>query len=322
MDLIAFFTDLQNLLSIGVGVLVFATLVTVMSSMTQGAQLEGRMKAVAVRREELRRRSREAIVRNAQGGLRHTDDGFKKRVVERLNLSKLLEDPKVADKMAQAGFRGPRPLTTFYFFRFATPFVFLSVAVFYFYVLGVMDLPSMSRLALTVMAAGFGFYAPNLFLENRIAKRRTSIMQAFPDALDLMLICVESGMSVDAAVAKVSQEIGGRSIELAEEMSLLSAELSYLPERRMAYEGMSRRTNHPGVKAVMTSMIQSEQYGTPLGTALRVMAKENRDLRLSAAEKKAASLPAKLTVPMILFFLPVLFIVILGPAIIKIQDSM
>ena len=113
MDLIAFFTDMQNLLSIAVGVLVFATLVTVFGSMTQGAQLEGRMKAVAVRREELRRRSREAIVRNTQGGLRHTDDGFKKRVVERLNLTKLLEDPKVADKMAQAGFRGPRPLTTF-----------------------------------------------------------------------------------------------------------------------------------------------------------------------------------------------------------------
>ena len=239
MDLIAFFTDMQNLLSIAVGVLVFATLVTVFGSMTQGAQLEGRMKAVAVRREELRRRSREAIVRNTQGGLRHTDDGFKKRVVERLNLTKLLEDPKVADKMAQAGFRGPRPLTTFYFFRFATPFVFLSVAIFYFYVLGVMDLPSMSRLALTVMAAGIGFYAPNLYLENRIAKRKTSIMQAFPDALDLMLICVESGMSVDAAIAKVSQEIGGRSIELAEELSQLSAELSYLPDRRLAYEGMS-----------------------------------------------------------------------------------
>ena len=129
-------------------------------------------------------------------------------------------------------------------------------------------------------------------------------------------------MSVDAAINKVSQEIGGRSIDLAEELSLLSAELSYLPDRRLAYEGMSRRTNHPGVKAVMTSMIQSEQYGTPLGTALRVMAKENRDLRLAAAEKKAAALPAKLTVPMILFFLPVLFIVILGPAIIKIQDTM
>jgi tight adherence protein C len=143
---------------------------------------------------------------------------------------------------------------------------------------------------------------------------------AFPDTLDLLLICVESGMSIEAAIQKVSQEIGGASIELAEELTLLTAELSYLPERRMAYEGLSKRTNHPGIRSVTTAMIQAEKYGTPLGAALRVMAKENRDMRLAQAEKKAAQLPAKLTVPMILFFLPVLFIVILGPAIIKVQD--
>jgi tight adherence protein C len=147
-------------------------------------------------------------------------------------------------------------------------------------------------------------------------------MQAFPDALDLLLICVEAGMSIEAAIQKVSQEIGGSSIDLAEELTLLSAELSYLPDRRMAYEGLARRTNHPGVKSVATAMTQAETYGTPLGAALRTMAKENREMRLSAAEKKAAALPAKLTVPMILFFLPVLFIVILTPAIISIQDTM
>jgi hypothetical protein len=136
-----------------------------------------------------------------------------------------------------------------------------------------------------------------------------------------MLICVESGMSIEAAIAKVGAEVGGASIELAEELSLLTAELSYLPERRLAYEGLAKRTNHPGIRSVVTAMIQAERYGTPLGSALRVMAKENRDLRLSAAEKKAAALPAKLTVPMILFFLPVLFIVIMGPAIMKIQDA-
>jgi len=175
---------------------------------------------------------------------------------------------------------------------------------------------------MVVMAAGVGFYAPNIYLKNMIDKRRASIMAAFPDSLDLLLICVESGMSIEAAIQKVSQEVGGQSIELAEELSLLSAELSYLPDRRMAYEGMAKRTQHPGIKAVATAMTQAETYGTPLGSALRVMAKENRDLRLSAAEKKAAALPAKLTVPMILFFLPVLFVVILGPAIINIQDMM
>jgi tight adherence protein C len=137
-----------------------------------------------------------------------------------------------------------------------------------------------------------------------------------------LLICVESGMSIEAALQKVSQEVGAASIELAEELSLLVAELSYLPDRRMAYEGLAKRTNHPGVKSVAMAMTQAERYGTPLGTALRVMAKENRDLRLAAAEKKAAALPAKLTVPMIVFFLPVLFIVVLGPSIIRVQDVM
>jgi len=322
-DIVAFFTDAQNLLSIGVGVAVFATVLTLLGSMTGGVGLDRRMKAVAERRDELKRRSRAAIQNpgQSQSGLRHTDDGFKKRVVERLNLTKMLEDPKVAEKMTQAGFRGPRPLTTFYFFRFASPFIFLIAAFLYLFLLNDFGLPLMTRVAIVFGAAVMGFYAPNIYLENRIAKRRTSIMQAFPDALDLMLICVEAGMSIEAAIAKVGQEVGSSSIELAEELSLLSAELSYLPDRRTAYENLGRRTNHPGVKSVATAMTQAESYGTPLGSALRVMAKENRDLRLSAAEKKAAALPAKLTVPMIVFFLPVLFVVILGPAIINIQDT-
>ena len=311
----------RNLLSIAVAVLVFATLATLLGSMGGGVKLDERMKAVSVRRDELKRRSRQAIA-SGQGGLRHTDDGFKKRVVDQLNLTKMLEDPKVAEQMIQAGFRGPRPLTTFYFFRFATPFVFLFLVGGYLFLINDFGQPFTMKLAGTVGAAVAGFYAPNVFLQNRIAKRRQSIMEAFPDALDLMLICVEAGMSIETAIVKVSQEIGTTSIDLAEELALLSAELSYLPERRMAYEGLAKRTNHPGVRSVATAMVQAEQYGTPLGSALRTMAKENRDLRLSAAEKKAAALPAQLTVPMIIFFLPVLFIVILGPAIINIQDMM
>jgi len=318
---IRFITDPQNLLSIGVGVLVFATVLTLLSSMTGGVKLDKRMKAVSERRDDLKRRSR-ANIASGQGGLRHTDEGFKKRVVDRLNLTKLLEDPKVAGQMAQAGYRGPKPLTTFYFFRFASPFVFMIVAAFYMFVIKIVDWPTMNKLTLVMAAAVAGFYAPNLYLKNRITKRRTSIMQAFPDALDLLLICVEAGMSIEAAITKVSQEMGPSSIDLAEELSLLSAELSYLPERRMAYENLGKRTNHPGVKSVATAMTQAETYGTPLATALRVMAKENRDLRLSAAEKKASALPAQLTVPMILFFLPVLFIVILGPAILNVMDMM
>lgn len=319
-----FITDPQNLLSVGVGVAVFASILTLLSSFIGGgARLDKRMKAVAERREELRRRSRQAMRGQGEGGsLRHTDDSFRSRVVARLNLVKLLEDPKVAENMVQAGFRGPGPLNTFYFFRFALPFILMVLTALYLFVLVRPDMPMITQAAIVVAAAGVGFYAPNIYLKNMIDKRRQSIVAAFPDSLDLLLICVESGMSIEAAIQKVSQEVGGQSIELAEELSLLSAELSYLPERRQAYDGMAKRTQHPGIKAVATAMTQAETYGTPLGAALRVMAKENRDLRLAAAEKKAAALPAKLTVPMILFFLPVLFVVILGPAIISIQDMM
>jgi tight adherence protein C len=147
-------------------------------------------------------------------------------------------------------------------------------------------------------------------------------MRAFPDALDLMLICVESGMSIESAFTRVSAEIGAQSPELAEELALTTAELSYLPDRRQAFDNLARRCGHQGVRAVATALNQAEKYGTPLGQALRVTANENREMRMQDAERKAASLPAKLTVPMILFFLPCLFIVILGPAIIQIKHMM
>jgi len=315
-------TDPANLIAAAVFVIVMATVLTIVLPMLSKGDLDKRMKNVAVRRDELKRRSRQAMARDKEGNLRHADEGLAKNVVEKLNLAKLLEDPKVVDKLAQAGFRGPRPVSTFYFFRFATPFILAVVAGAYIYFINGFGLPPTSKLCVVVGAFVIGFYGPNLYVENIAQKRRVKIMQAFPDALDLLLICVEAGMSIEAAIQKVSQEIGSASIELAEELSLLTAELSYLPERRMAYEGLAKRTNHPGVKSVATAMIQAEKYGTPLGTALRVMAKENREMRLSAAEKKAAALPAQLTVPMILFFLPVLFVAILGPAIIRVQDIM
>jgi tight adherence protein C len=317
-------TNPQTLFSVFIAIVVFATIVTLASPMMSNNNLEGRLKSVANRREELRRRSREAMAQKGGGGgsLRHVDEGMYKNVVERLQLSRLLEDPKVVDKLAQAGFRGPKPVSTFYFFRFVMPFAFAVVTAFYLYVVNGFGLLTMQKIAICFLALTAGYYAPNIYISNAAQKRRESIVAAFPDALDLMLICVESGMSIEAAIAKVGSEVGSASMELAEELSLLTAELSYLPERRLAYEGLARRTNHPGIRSVVTAMIQAERYGTPLGAALRVMAKENRDLRLSAAEKKAAALPAKLTVPMIVFFLPVLFIVIMGPAIIKIQDVM
>jgi tight adherence protein C len=323
MDIVSTLTDPNNLLAAFVAVATFATIVTLAAPSFNGSNLESRLKSVANRREELRRKSREAISKtSASTSLRRPDEGFYKRVVERLQLSKLLEDPKVIDKLAQAGFRGPRPVSTFYFFRFLMPFVLGAIATFYLLVVNDFDLTGLQKLAAVMAAVMIGYYAPNMYITNIAQKRRDSIVRSFPDCLDLLLICVEAGMSIEAALQKVGQEVGSSSMEMAEELTLLVAELSYLPERRQAYEGFSKRTNNPGVKSVTTAMIQAERYGTPLGTALRVMAKENRELRLAAAEKKAAALPAKLTVPMIFFFLPVLFIVILGPAIIKVQDTL
>jgi tight adherence protein C len=321
MDWVDVLTSPNNVLAAFTAVVVFATIVTLVSPNLQKSNLESRLKSVANRREELRRRSRDALA-GKSSSLRRTDEGLYKRVVDRLQLSRLLEDSNLVDKLAQAGFRGPSAISRFYFFRFVSPFVLGAAAAFYLFVINGFGLALMTRVAASVGALVAGYYAPNLYVSNVATKRRESIVGVFPDALDLLLICVESGMSIEAAIQKVGQEVGGSSIELAEEMGLLTAELSYLPERRQAYEGLARRTNHAGIKAVMTAMIQAERYGTPLGNALRVMAKENRELRLSAAEKKAAALPAQLTVPMILFFLPVLFVVILGPAIIQVTDTM
>ncbi len=315
--------DPTNILTVLVAIACFATIVTLAAPMMKGDRLDTRLRAVASRRDELRRRSRAQLnAARAQGGssLRHSDSGLVKNFVDRMNLKKLLEDPLVVDKLAQAGYRGPRPVTVFYFFRFLTPFLFAALTAIYLYGINGFGWPAMTKLSACVGAFVAGYYGPNIYISNKSTKRLESIMLAFPDALDLLLICVESGMSIEAAVQRVSAEIGSRSIELAEELSLLTAELSYLPERRMAYEGLAKRVNHNGVKGVMTAMIQAEKYGTPLGQALRIMAKENRDMRLATAEKKASALPAKLTVPMVLFFLPVLFVVILGPAIIKVQD--
>src|SRR5580698_7953799 len=313
-------TNPDNVVAAITAVIVFVTVITLMRPAFQSSSLESRLKSVANRREELRRRSREAMA--GRTSLRQTDEGVYKRVVDRLQLSRLLEDTGLTDKLAQAGFRGPSAISRFYFFRFVSPFVLATAAALYLFFVNGFHLPTMTRIACCVGAMVAGYYAPNIYVQNVATKRRESIVSVFPDALDLLLICVESGMSIEAAIQKVSQEVGGSSIELAEELSLLTAELSYLPERRQAYEGLAKRTNHPGVKAVVTAMIQAERYGTPLGNALRVMAKENRELRLAAAEKKAAALPPKLTVPMILFFLPVLFVVILGPAMMRIQDTL
>ena len=298
-------------------VAVFATVITLLLPYLESDKLSARMKSVAVRREDLRAALRDSSGRRAQ--MRPASSNLIRQIVDRLNLRNLMETATTKEKLSRAGFRGPSSVYTFLFFRFVMPIIMFIAAIFYLFVVLKLGMQPMVKVAIAVGIAFVGFYLPDLFVQNVIDKRMASIMKAFPDGLDLLLICVESGMSVEAAFNKVAAEIGTQSVELAEEFALTTAELSYLPDRRQAYENLSKRCGHPGVKAVCTSLIQAERYGTPLGTALRVMALENREMRMTEAEKKAAALPAKLTVPMIIFFLPVLFAVIIGPAVIKIM---
>lgn len=312
--------DPQIVIVVLSAVAAFATVASFTLPLLTGNRLGARMKYVGSERDKMRaERIAELASEDRATKLRNQPKGFMKQVVEQLKLRKLLETEGTRDQLKMAGLRGQAPVVAFLFFRVTLPIVTFAGALAYLFFLRNFELPPLMRLAISFGAAYAGFYLPNLFVSNLIQKRQVSIKRAFPDALDLMLICVQAGMSVEAAMSKVAKEVGERSLELAEEFSLTTAELSYLPERRLAYENLGKRTGIPGVKAVGTSLIQAERYGTPVGTALRVMAQENRDMRMAEAEKKAAALPPKLTVPMILFFLPVLFIVILGPAYIKVM---
>jgi tight adherence protein C len=295
-----------------------ATAYTLVMPLFAGEGLAKRMKAVASERERIRARERERLNKTEKVSLRQTPKQLVSRVVEDLNLGKYLAQEAARDKLIQAGYRGHAPYVTFLFFRALTPLALFVGAILYVFVISHIEKSLPVKVGICVGAAWLGLQAPMLFLKNAISKRQLSIRRAFPDSLDLLLICIESGMSIEAAFRKVSVEIVTQSVALSEEFTLTTAELSYLQDRKVAYENLARRTGVEGVKSVCLALQQSERYGTPLGQSLRVMAQENRDMRMNEAEKKAAALPPKLTVPMILFFLPVLFVVILGPTGIKI----
>ena len=282
--------------------------------------LDKRMRAVAVEREKIRLRERERMNQDGKAKLRQSPKQYVQTIVERFNLSKWVGQEEARLKLVQAGYRGQAPYITYLFFRMVTPIALFLFSVVYLFVILKLDQPTMIKVGVCIAAAYVGMQLPLMLLKNKIQRRQLSIKRAFPDTLDLLLICVESGMSIEAAFRKVSDEVGSQSVPLAEELTLTTAELSYLPDRRQAYENLAKRTDLEGVKSVCMALQQAERYGTPLATMLRVMAQENRDMRMSEAEKKAAGLPPKLTVPMILFFLPVLFIVILGPAAIKVMS--
>ncbi len=277
-----------------------------------------RLKVIRQRRDELSRQRKEQL--NRRPALRRTSGrvDFMRTVLERLKVNNLMEQPELRRKLVRAGWRGPGPLITFTFLRIALPVAaFAAVALFLF---GSADITVSAplRLSLCAGAALVAYCLPNLLLSNTITRRQQEIQKRFPDAIDLLVICVESGLSLEAAFARTAEELGRDGRALSEEIALTTAELAFLSDRRQALDNLAERTGTPAMKSLVTSLVQSEKYGTPLAMALRVVAQESRDSRMAKAEEKAASLPAKLTVPMVVFFLPVLFAVVVGPTIIQV----
>lgn len=313
-------TVFQNLGYLVLAGLVVFTAYTLLTPLFEGDKMRKRMNSVSNARDALRDQRLNELNRQ-QNSLRGNSKGGVRDFVDRFSLQKLLEASNLKDKLAQAGMRGQRPIYMFYLFRFVMPIVLGVIGILVLIIANFFNLSFSQNALITVALVLIGYYLPGIYVKNVSTKRAQKIASVFPDALDLLLICVESGMSVELAFGRVSQEMAENSVEVAEEFSLTTAELSYLQSRRQAFENLARRNNSTGIKSVSTALVQSERYGTPLGDTLRTLAGENRQMRVMAAEKKAASLPAKLTVPMILFFLPVLFIVILTPAVIRIGGA-
>ncbi len=324
LDLIyAKMADSQFLTGLLVAVAAAATVLSVAMPFLQTDTLGKRMKAVSVERDRIRARERDRLAKTTgkRASLRSEPKAYMREVVQRFSLGEWLGTDRAKAQLANAGFRGPQAETAFLFFRLVSPIGAGLATAFYIFVVLDPDYSLPIRLGACILAAYVGIKAPELYLSNATSKRRKSISRAYPDALDLLLICVESGMSVEHAFRKVANQIGVQSVPLAEELTLVTAELSYLPDRRAAYENFGKRTGLESVRALVTVLVQAERYGTPLGAALRVLSQESRDARMTEAEKKAASLPPKLTVPMVLFFLPVLFIIIITPAAIQVMAN-
>lgn len=324
MNFIELLTQREFLIAVLAAISAAAVVFTFGSSFIVKSEMKDRIKRVALEREKMRAeemaRLRGGTVAMDSRGIRRTGEtkSYMKNVVDRFDLKKAFQDDATVDKLAMAGFRGQGHLTTFLFMRFATPVGIFLAAALYLLLLNPGDRPLYLNLVYAIGAGLVGSFLPAILLKNSTTKRQFSIKRAWPDALDLMLLCVEAGMSVEHAFKRVAREIGQQSAELAEELTLTTAELAFLEDRGRAYDNLGRRTGLDGVRSVMTALIQADRYGTSVGQALRVMAEEGREGRMMDAEKKAASLPPKLTVPLILFFLPVLFIVIISPAMIKV----
>ena len=306
-----------------VGVAAAAVMMAIYAAVTVRDPMAKRVKALNARREQLKAgivtssgKKRVSLVRKSDA----TD-----RMKDTLSSLKVLQDSQlkvIQQKLAQAGIRKKELAFAVLFLRMVLPIVLggiMALALFVFDAFP--DWSALKKVMAFGAALGLGYKGPEIYLSNLINKRTAAIRKGLPDALDLLVICAEAGLTVDAAFNRVARELGRAYPELGDEFALTSIEMSFLTERRHAFENLAHRVNLESVKGVVTTMIQTERYGTPLSSALRVLSAEFRNERMMRAEEKAARLPAIMTVPLILFILPVLFVVILGPAACQISDS-
>jgi tight adherence protein C len=305
---------METLIVWGAGLQAFLIVIFVWNALVARDGKSKRMKFIQSQQNALQAKTL-APVKN--GVNRPQVMNFVNRVVKKLNVLRSQEADKVVDQLACAGYRGKEALSIYFFFRFALPFAFGGLAVIWLYVLKMGEFEPLGRMFISIVAVLCGAYAPNVYVTNLGQKRREALQKGLPDGLDLLVVCAEAGLSLDMALKRVSHEMMGPNPEIAEELGLTAMELGFLPNRSDALKNLNRRTGLPGLRAVVGTLQQTERYGTPLAQSLRVLSGEFRTERMLKAEEKAAKLPATLTIPMILFIMPALFIVLLGPAIIK-----
>ena len=279
--------------------------------------LPARLKALEARRKALKA----GIVAPTRRQPLSSRRSWMRETVQRLKLMKGQSTAKLSLTLARAGYRSRDALVIYLFAKVTLPLVSGALGLLLFQGLGVFDLPELAALAASLASVILGAFAPEVFVKNSAQKRIEKIRKALPDAFDLMVICAEAGLSLDATLDRVAREVGRSSPELTDELGLASLELSFLPDRHKALEGLAERVPLSQVRALVSTLIQTERYGTPLADSLRVLAAELRHERLMRAEERAARLPAIMTVPMILFILPPLFIVLVGPAALRIADQ-
>ncbi|MCH9013249.1 MAG: type II secretion system F family protein [Proteobacteria bacterium] len=282
-------------------------------------------KEPGVRRAKLIAAQRTALRSTVAGPRRRQERlptiGLMRKVVDRLNLLKSGQAERISLKLMRAGWRSKDAIIGYLFAKLALPLSFGVLVVFFLYGLDLYDLQPTTKLGVALASVIFGAYLPDIVIKNKTQKRQHTIGKALPDALDLMVICAEAGLSLDATLNRVSQEMELACLELADELGLTGLELGFLPDRRKALKNLALRVDLPVVRGVVNTLMQAEKYGTPLAQSLRIMSAESRNERVMKAEEKAARLPALLTVPMIIFVLPPLFVVLLGRAILNLMDA-